>query len=54
MQYVSASPLTSRKLMPSDHVPQQLLPLALELLTGAEMEGRGRGGAWRCVKNCTD
>eukprot|EP01043_Picozoa_sp_COSAG02_P125285 COSAG02_NODE_62430_length_266_cov_0.562874_1_plen_53_part_10 len=40
--------------MPSDDVAQQLLALSIELLRSRELAELAIGGAWRCVKNCTD
>eukprot|EP01043_Picozoa_sp_COSAG02_P012295 COSAG02_NODE_472_length_21636_cov_767.911366_19_plen_284_part_01 len=51
---MSVHPVLSKKQMPSDDVPQQLLALSIELLRSRELPELVIGGAWRCVKDCID
>eukprot|EP01043_Picozoa_sp_COSAG02_P041987 COSAG02_NODE_3530_length_6609_cov_13.933794_6_plen_300_part_01 len=54
VQFMSVHPVLSKKQMPSDDVPQQLLALSMELLRSRELPELAIGGAWRCAKDCVD
>jgi hypothetical protein len=49
---MSVVPIVSKKQMPSDDVPQQLLTRCIELLRSRELPELAIGGAWACVKSC--
>lgn len=51
---MSVHPISSKKQIPSDDVPQQLLALQVELLRSHELPELAIGGAWWIVKNCVD
>ena len=51
---MSDHPIVSKKQMPSDDVPQQLLALSIELLRSRELPELAIGGAWRCARDCMD
>eukprot|EP01043_Picozoa_sp_COSAG02_P061808 COSAG02_NODE_8380_length_2591_cov_15.477323_3_plen_432_part_00 len=51
---MSVHAIVSKKLMPSDDVPQQLLTLSIELLRSRELPELAIGGAWRGAKECMD
>eukprot|EP01043_Picozoa_sp_COSAG02_P065444 COSAG02_NODE_9879_length_2084_cov_183.290176_4_plen_83_part_01 len=51
---MSVDPILSKKQMPSDDVPQQLLALSIELLRSRELPELAIGGAWRCARDCMD
>ena len=46
MQWLGADPITSKKLLPSDDVPRQMLVLLVELLRSMELPELAIGGAW--------
>eukprot|EP01043_Picozoa_sp_COSAG02_P000754 COSAG02_NODE_14_length_56855_cov_512.793661_35_plen_399_part_00 len=47
---MSVHPIVSKKQMPSDDVPQQLLTLSIELLRSRELPELAIEGAWTCVR----
>eukprot|EP01046_Picozoa_sp_COSAG06_P003158 COSAG06_NODE_119_length_23111_cov_51.658613_26_plen_215_part_00 len=49
---MSTDPIISKKLMPSDDVPGQMLTLLLELLRSGELPELAIGGAWAAVFQC--
>eukprot|EP01043_Picozoa_sp_COSAG02_P061910 COSAG02_NODE_8418_length_2578_cov_186.219847_1_plen_273_part_10 len=51
---MSIHPIVSKKQMPSDDVPQQLLALSIELLRSRELPELAIGGAWQCAQECID
>eukprot|EP01047_Picozoa_sp_COSAG01_P085103 COSAG01_NODE_18550_length_1067_cov_0.817526_2_plen_216_part_01 len=51
---MSVHPILSKKQMPSDDVPQQLLALSIELLRSRELPELAIGGAWWCARDCMD
>eukprot|EP01043_Picozoa_sp_COSAG02_P032668 COSAG02_NODE_2193_length_9555_cov_102.183481_7_plen_419_part_00 len=54
VQWMSVHPILSKKQMPSDDVPQQLLTLSVELLRSRELPELAIGGAWRCAHDSMD
>jgi hypothetical protein len=54
VQWMSVDPIVSKKQMPSDDVPQQLLTLSIELLRSRELPELAIGGAWCCVAHCLE
>jgi hypothetical protein len=50
--WMSAEPIVSKKLMPADDVPRQMLTLSLELLESNELPDLAIGAAWYAVQFC--
>ena len=52
--WMSFDPVVSKKLMPTDDVPRQLLTLLLDLIPSNELPDLAVGGAWSGIRLCLE